>query len=148
MVQLILNPSPEHLKFYLVYLLMLIRGYSIFFLFVLTTYLIRPLLPFVEYEMNKDYIVKNLCVNRDNPKSCCNGICHLKKELAKSDESEDSTTNNHSKKTQTQPVDEFTKAPEKKFKETTQKHQYPTIAFNMKVCLFTPSVFVPPQNFS
>jgi hypothetical protein len=127
---------------------MLIRGYSIFFLVVLTSYLMRPLLPFVEYAVNNDYIVKNLCVNRDNPKSCCNGRCHLKKELAKSDESEDTAKNNHSKKTPNQPVDEFIKAPEKKYKETTQNHQYPFISVNVNLCFFTSSVFVPPRNFS
>ena len=35
----------------------------------------------VNYEIHKDYIVKNLCENRDKPKMCCKGKCQLKKQL-------------------------------------------------------------------
>ena len=34
------------------------------------------------YEINKDYIAKNLCINRDKPASCCKGKCFLRKKLA------------------------------------------------------------------
>jgi hypothetical protein len=34
------------------------------------------------YEMNKDYIANNLCVNRAKPSSCCKGKCFLRKKLA------------------------------------------------------------------
>lgn len=33
--------------------------------------------------MNKEYIAKNLCENRNRPKSHCNGKCHLMKLLKK-----------------------------------------------------------------
>lgn len=36
---------------------------------------------FIGYEVNKDYIAKELCENKDKPKSCCEGSCFLKKEL-------------------------------------------------------------------
>ena len=36
----------------------------------------------LSYEINKDYIAKNLCVNRAVPGSCCKGKCYLHKELA------------------------------------------------------------------
>lgn len=35
------------------------------------------------YELNKDYIAKNLCVNRDKPQMKCCGKCYLKKHLNK-----------------------------------------------------------------
>jgi hypothetical protein len=35
------------------------------------------------YEINKDYISKNLCENRAKPSCCCHGSCYLKKKLAK-----------------------------------------------------------------
>jgi hypothetical protein len=35
------------------------------------------------YRVNKSYIAKNLCVNRDKPKIGCNGKCYLKKQLKK-----------------------------------------------------------------
>jgi len=34
------------------------------------------------YEINKDYIAKNICINREVPGSCCNGKCYLQKKLA------------------------------------------------------------------
>lgn len=36
-----------------------------------------------QYYANKDYIAKNLCENRNNPKMHCDGKCCLKKRLAK-----------------------------------------------------------------
>jgi hypothetical protein len=45
--------------------------------------LIKPLLPFVDYAINKEYITKNLCENRSKPKLNCNGKCHLMKQLKK-----------------------------------------------------------------
>src|SRR5882724_3727889 len=41
----------------------------------------------LEYQVNKDFIAKNLCVNRNNIISCCAGKCYLNKKLAK-DESQ------------------------------------------------------------
>lgn len=45
--------------------------------------LLKPVLPLGEYLLNYDYIVKELCVNKDKPVMHCNGKCHLMKELAK-----------------------------------------------------------------
>jgi hypothetical protein len=41
-----------------------------------------------EYQLNKDYIAKNLCVNRNKPKMHCNGRCHLMKKI-KQEENKD-----------------------------------------------------------
>jgi hypothetical protein len=43
----------------------------------------------VIYEINKDYIAKNLCVNRNKPKMHCNGKCHLMKQLKKEEKKEE-----------------------------------------------------------
>src|SRR6187399_1985503 len=37
----------------------------------------------LEYQVNKDFIAKNLCINRAKPMSCCQGKCHLNKNMAK-----------------------------------------------------------------
>jgi hypothetical protein len=34
-----------------------------------------------DYLMNKEYISKVLCVNKNSPEKHCNGKCHLKKQL-------------------------------------------------------------------
>jgi hypothetical protein len=47
----------------------------------------------LEYQLNKDYIAKILCINRDKPQLACNGKCHLKKQLQKAEEQEKKTAN-------------------------------------------------------
>jgi len=44
-----------------------------------------------DYLLNKDYIAKVLCVNRDKPEMKCNGKCHLAKQLKKQDVAEGQT---------------------------------------------------------
>jgi len=38
------------------------------------------------YELNKDYIAKNLCENRDKPQMKCCGKCYLRKQLKKAED--------------------------------------------------------------
>jgi len=39
--------------------------------------LLQPALPFIEYFANYDYIVSELCKNRERPILSCNGKCYL-----------------------------------------------------------------------
>lgn len=39
--------------------------------------LIQPAIPILDYLINYDYIVKQLCENRDKPVLACNGKCYL-----------------------------------------------------------------------
>ena len=48
--------------------------------------MLRPIAPFVEYAINKDYIVEFLCINKEKPEMQCNGKCHLYKEVEKQQE--------------------------------------------------------------
>ena len=45
--------------------------------------LLKPLWPLVEYVVNYDYIVENLCENKEEPILKCNGKCYLSKQIAK-----------------------------------------------------------------
>ena len=62
---------------------MLRKSFAIFFLCVYSLVLLKPLFPFIDYVVNKEYITKNLCENRNKPKLNCNGKCHLMKQLKK-----------------------------------------------------------------
>lgn len=62
---------------------MLRKSFAIFFLFVYSLVLFKPLFPIIDYAINKEYIAKNLCENRNKPKMNCNGKCHLMKQLKK-----------------------------------------------------------------
>ncbi len=46
-----------------------------------------PLL-YLDFEIRRDYIVANLCENRDRPIMNCNGKCYLAKRIAALDEQE------------------------------------------------------------
>lgn len=46
-----------------------------------------------DYQINKEYISKNLCENKNKPKMHCNGKCHLAKRLKNQDKKENSPTN-------------------------------------------------------
>ena len=84
------------------------RIYSITLLVILAFYIVRPILPYIEYAINKDFIAQNLCINRDNPHSCCQGKCYLEKQLKKSsDSNNDPKDKNTSKKVQNEDVKEF-----------------------------------------
>lgn len=51
-------------------------------------YYYRLALPYFEYEVNKEYIEKNLCVNKNKPWMKCHGKCYLKKQIKKASEKE------------------------------------------------------------
>ncbi|WP_312345044.1 hypothetical protein [Chryseobacterium binzhouense] len=54
-------------------------------LFIVFTIAIRPVLPLINYVVNYDYIVENLCENRTVENSYCKGKCYITKELSKAE---------------------------------------------------------------
>ena len=46
----------------------------------------------IEYNMNREFIAKNLCINKSKPKWQCNGKCQMMKRLA--DEEKQNSSNN------------------------------------------------------
>jgi hypothetical protein len=99
----------------------------------------------LDFELNKDYIAKNLCENRDKPKSCCKGKCYLKKQLAKTDKEE----NVPSGKTGKNKIEElfcnsFKKVNNRIF-YVIQNDNYPASKNEIAVHNYVASVFHPPQ---
>lgn len=60
-------------------------------------YLLRPLLPYFEYVINKEYIEKNLCVEKENPLNDCHGKCYLHEQLNKQSEAPENSTKDNDK---------------------------------------------------
>jgi hypothetical protein len=119
--------------------------YTYIHLFVLVLYIIRPAMPYIEYAINKEYIAKNLCINRDKPHSCCQGKCYLEKQIKKSVETNDSKGNESNKKVQNEEVKEFlgTQITTHKLFETELTLQvYPEIHFTEK---YAPVILIPPK---
>ena len=44
----------------------------------------RPVVPFIEYAINFEYIKEVLCINKENRELKCDGKCHLNEQLSKS----------------------------------------------------------------
>ena len=49
----------------------------------------------LEFRVNRDYIAKVLCVNRNKPQMHCDGKCHLKKQLETDDQPQKNRSNSH-----------------------------------------------------
>lgn len=47
-------------------------------------------MPYIEYAINKDFISKVLCINKNTPELNCNGKCYLKSQLKKANETNQS----------------------------------------------------------
>ena len=61
----------------------MVRIYAIVLFSVFSLYLVLPVIPWVDYYLNRTYIIENLCVQKDEPVNTCNGCCHLTKEITK-----------------------------------------------------------------
>jgi hypothetical protein len=49
---------------------------------------IRPLLPYLDYFLNYEYISEVLCINKEKPMSICNGKCYLSQKLKEAQKTE------------------------------------------------------------
>ena len=49
---------------------------------------IRPLLPYLDYFVNYEYISEALCINKEKPMSTCNGKCYLSQQLKEAQQTE------------------------------------------------------------
>lgn len=67
---------------------MLNRGISIFLLVAMIGANYSRFFVYAGFEINKSFIVKELCENRDRPEMKCEGKCFLKKRLAAAEEKE------------------------------------------------------------
>ena len=86
------------------------RSYSIICLIILVFYLIRPVLPYIEYAINKDYISKYLCINKDKPENLCDGKCYLHEQLKKNSEPVDADEDKNKKFVQYKKIEEHLKS--------------------------------------
>lgn len=52
---------------------------KIILLLFMMLYFFKPIIPLASYVIQYDYIVNELCVNKDDASKNCNGKCHLMK---------------------------------------------------------------------
>lgn len=96
-----------------------------------------------DYEINKSFIAKNYCVNKNKPELKCYGSCHLKKQLDKEEKSENVPSGNSKNKFE---IDFFNENNDKFFSifiTNTSKHQ---LFYHSKTTVgFTISLYHPPE---
>lgn len=66
----------------------LVRFFSLILFFSFTLQISGKLIICINYQINKEFIINNLCENRSKPKMHCDGKCQLKKELDQKDNNE------------------------------------------------------------
>lgn len=54
----------------------------------------------LSFELNRDFIARNLCINKSNPDSPCKGCCYLKKEIEQNRAHQSSNSGQEDKLTQ------------------------------------------------
>ena len=74
---------------------------SVFLLVALLLQTSGSLVIVAGYEINKIYIAKNFCVNRNKPSMHCYGMCHLKKEMRDAEKKEQSSSTPSNEKQET-----------------------------------------------
>lgn len=110
--------------------------------------LTKPLWPVMDYIANYNFIVKELCVNRDKPEMNCNGKCYLAKQLAKeSAEGENNPINNKTSKTEIPQIIIFETISEFHFYSLQSETSLNGIAYrpNLITSLFNSKILHPPR---
>jgi len=83
------------------------RVFAITLLVMMVLNIFRYEIPYIQYDIFKDYIAKNLCVNKDKKANCCQGKCFLDKQIKLTNENNTANENNNSKKLLNSDVKEF-----------------------------------------
>lgn len=121
------------------------RFFAITLLVMMVLNIFRFEIPYIEYDIFKDYIAHNLCVNKDKKDNCCLGKCFLNKQIKVTNENNSANENDNSKKLLNSEVKEFinslTIIP--KAAEKTVSPQYFIEIFI--ISKIASSVFVPPK---
>lgn len=121
---------------------------ALFFVIVLLLNIILPSYILISFELNKEYIVENLCIEKDKEVNTCQGSCHLNKELEKITPASDDESNNQAPNLKESNINFF-------FAEMVSKssfeflfliqNEYPSINFNTLKGVHN-LCFKPPKN--
>lgn len=122
--------------------------YSITLLVILIFNIFRFEIPYIEYAIFKPYIAKKLCVNKDKPKSCCEGKCFREKQLKQVNstrENESTNSTNSTKIPQTKETKEFLQTRTLLPPVTELSFNHPIQPETVIETRHVSAIFVPPQ---
>jgi hypothetical protein len=64
-------------------------------------------LPYLEYNLFKDYIAENLCARKNETGNSCQGKCHLEKQIKSVAETDENSSGNPAAKIQIKGMDDY-----------------------------------------
>ena len=96
------------------------------------------------YEINKEYISANLCINKTNPSRCCKGKCFLQKKLTADEGQQQSTDKSAYPDTQVELFLHKLILFDLRFPELTVQHNF--FYLDGVAQEFAPSFFQPPKD--
>ena len=118
---------------------------ALLLLLVMQTSLLNQWSMVMFYQVNRQFIAQNFCVNKDKPKLNCNGQCYLAKQLKKQEEKE---TKSNSEKLEKLPETNLVIEETVEFHFTPYQKDPTAHAFrysNLYTHLFNPTVLHPPS---
>ena len=124
------------------------RFYAIVLLLVLIFNIFRFTVPFIQYAFFKTYIAKNLCINKDKTKSCCEGKCFRDKQIKsinETHETESSKEKDTSKTSKNNEVKEFLLTHSIIPMTTEMFFRFITIPEMILCTKYVSAIFIPPQ---
>ena len=69
------------------------RFYATFLLAAMLVNICKHQLPYIEYSLFRNYIVANLCIQKNDANNCCQGKCYLEKQINLVSETDNTATN-------------------------------------------------------
>jgi len=106
----------------------------------------RYQIPYIQYNLFKDYIAKKLCVNREMKDNCCQGKCFLKKQIRATDENNNTGENNTNKKVQKTEGEDFLCSSVSIPDPIEIVLLSIAVTVKVKTLRFTNAIFVPPKS--
>jgi len=119
---------------------------SLFLLFAFIIAWLKPTIPYIQYELNKDYIQNYLCEKKELPENTCKGKCHLRKQIKKIADHNDEQNFPLPPKVNSEdyPIFELINQPKNYSNSQTKKSCYST--FDLYKYQFMTSIFHPPNK--
>lgn len=117
-------------------------------LLIFLTGIFRSYLPYVDYFLNKEYIIEFLCIDKEKPESKCNGNCHLNEQLKVASEANNDDDNQKKTRSERNEINYFINNSSINFDVFCQK-KTPLIKLLPKWrSTFLNDIFIPPKQFS
>ena len=104
-----------------------------------------PLVYYAEHQINLDYIVKNICEQKDEEENLCMGNCYLKKNLAKSDDQKSQADNSTLQIPNVNVSPHFSMNNTFNFNQTENKTKYHPLTSQKKLEIFIKPAPFPPE---